>query len=115
MRRIVSECSDDKSLDKVKRKQLQIEHAQHISDAAKLVKLADKLSNIRSLQMDPPAKWSEDEVIGYARWGFMVCQHLYGVNQLLDLQMQKVFSELGVTTVTEEELNSYYALVCDSD
>jgi len=115
VRRIVSECSDDKSLDKVKRKQLQIEHAQHISDAAKLVKLADKLSNIRSLQMDPPAKWSEDEVIGYARWGFMVCQHLYGVNQLLDLQMQKVFSELGVTTVTEEELNSYYALVCDSD
>jgi guanosine-3',5'-bis(diphosphate) 3'-pyrophosphohydrolase len=60
---IVLECSDDKSLNKVQRKRLQIEHAQHISDKARLVKLADKLSNVSGLSYDPPAKWTPEEII----------------------------------------------------
>ncbi len=115
VRRIVMGCSDDKSLDKVKRKQLQIEHAEHISNQAKLVKLADKLSNIKNLLTDPPSKWNKDEIIGYVRWGFTVCNKLYGQNEALDKRMQQVFADFGVNSVSEEELNTYYGLICDSE
>ena len=44
--RIVNEVTDDKSLSKLRRKHLQVEHAPKLSShAAKLVKLADKLYN----------------------------------------------------------------------
>jgi guanosine-3',5'-bis(diphosphate) 3'-pyrophosphohydrolase len=108
--RIVMECTDDKSLSKVQRKQLQIEHASTISNEAKLVKLADKYSNIKGLSTDAPAKWSQEEIIGYVKWGFAVCQSLYGQNEKLDKLMQQVFAEYGVTSVTEEDLNAYYIL-----
>ena len=44
MASIVLEVTDDKSLPKHRRKELQVEHAQHKSPEAALVKLADKTS-----------------------------------------------------------------------
>ncbi len=64
---IVMECTDDKSLDKIIRKKLQISHANKTSDKAKIVKLADKYSNIKSLITDPPVNWS-DIINGYLYW-----------------------------------------------
>jgi GTP diphosphokinase / guanosine-3',5'-bis(diphosphate) 3'-diphosphatase len=55
---VVMEVTDDKSLSKADRKRLQIEHAGHISDRAKLVELADKIANIRDVAASPPAEWS---------------------------------------------------------
>src|SRR5438067_4409693 len=55
--RIVAEVTDDKRLPKEERKRLQIEHAPHLSHEAKLVKLADKLCNLRDVAERPPAKW----------------------------------------------------------
>lgn len=46
---VVMEVTDDKSLDKARRKELQIEHAPLMSYAARLVKLADKISNLRDI------------------------------------------------------------------
>ena len=54
---IVLEVTDDKSLEKHVRKRLQIEHAPHLSDEAKLVKLADKICNLRDVLASPPAGW----------------------------------------------------------
>jgi guanosine-3',5'-bis(diphosphate) 3'-pyrophosphohydrolase len=54
---IVEEVTDDKSLLKADRKRLQIEHAATISREAKLVKLADKICNVRDVADHPPAKW----------------------------------------------------------
>lgn len=59
VRTIVAECSDDKSLPKEERKRLQIEHAKSISKRAKLVKLADKLYNLRDLERTLPSGWTE--------------------------------------------------------
>lgn len=53
--RIVQEVTDDKSLPKQDRKRLQVEHAPHCSRQAKLVKLADKLYNLRDLNRCTPA------------------------------------------------------------
>ncbi|MGL4321593.1 MAG: HD domain-containing protein [Paracoccaceae bacterium] len=46
---VVSELSDDKSLPKLKRKWLQVVHAAHMSPDAGLVKLCDKMANVRSV------------------------------------------------------------------
>jgi guanosine-3',5'-bis(diphosphate) 3'-pyrophosphohydrolase len=108
---IVMDCSDDKSLGKIERKRQQIIHAAHVSPKAKLVKLADKYSNIAGLLTDPPAKWSPEIVLGYVRWGFLVCQNLYGENEMLDKRMQDLFAKFGVLSVSEEEIEGYYALL----
>lgn len=57
---VVMDMTDDKSLEKSLRKQRQVEHAPHISKEAKLVKLADKISNLRDIIASSPADWSAD-------------------------------------------------------
>lgn len=52
--RIVQEVTDDKALPKQERKRQQVEHAPHASHQAKLVKLADKLYNLRDLNRCTP-------------------------------------------------------------
>lgn len=59
VRAIVAECTDDKSKPKMERKRRQIEHASKVSHEAKLVKLADKLYNLRDLQQTIPDGWTE--------------------------------------------------------
>ena len=54
---IVMEVTDDKSLEKAERKRLQVEHAPTLSREAKLVKLADKISNVRDVASAPPSDW----------------------------------------------------------
>lgn len=56
---IVREVTDDKSLEKGERKRLQIVHAKTSSHKAKLVKLADKLDNLRDLLVNTPSGWTE--------------------------------------------------------
>lgn len=59
IRNIVAEVTDDKSKPKQERKRLQIEHAKTASNEAKLVKLADKLYNLRDLERIAPIGWSK--------------------------------------------------------
>ena len=54
--RIVEEVTDDKSLKKTERKQAQIDHAGHISREGALVKVADKIANVRDVGANPPRK-----------------------------------------------------------
>src|SRR5947207_12220423 len=55
--RIVAEVTDDKALPKAERKRLQVEHAASLSREAKLVKLADKVCNLRDVSDHPPPHW----------------------------------------------------------
>lgn len=68
---VVSEVTDDKSLTKDERKRLQIEHAPHISREGKLVKLADKIYNLRDLRRCTPKDWTPARVHEY----FKVCHY----------------------------------------
>lgn len=54
VRRVVEEVTDDKTLPKAERKRLQVERAAGSSPRAKLVKLADKLYNLRDLNRCTP-------------------------------------------------------------
>ncbi len=80
----VLDVTDDKSLDKHVRKQRQIEHAPHISKEAKLVKLADKICNLRDILASPPAEWSPDRKQGYFDWAAKVVAGVRGVHPELE-------------------------------
>ncbi|MPZ43265.1 MAG: HD domain-containing protein [Betaproteobacteria bacterium] len=69
---IVLEVTDDKSLSGPERKRLQVEHAPHASHQAKLVKLADKICNLRDLLHAPPANWSLERKRAYFHWAAQV-------------------------------------------
>lgn len=81
---IVAEVTDDKSLPKAERKQLQIEHAPHLSNEAKQLKMADKISNIMDVANNPPADWSVERRIEYIEWGVKVMSGLRGANKNLE-------------------------------
>lgn len=81
---IVLEVTDDKSLEKHVRKQLQIEHAVHITEEAKLVKLADKICNLRDIIASPPAGWSVERKLEYFHWAALVVDGLRGINPKLE-------------------------------
>lgn len=80
----VLEVTDDKSLPKAERKQKQIEHAPHLSNGAKQVKLADKISNITDVMKNPPAGWSLERRLEYIEWGEKVVAGLRGANADLE-------------------------------
>jgi guanosine-3',5'-bis(diphosphate) 3'-pyrophosphohydrolase len=62
------EVTDDKKLPKDERKRLQVEHAPLLPAKAKLIKLGDKIANIRDVGADPPANWSTEDRRAYLDW-----------------------------------------------
>lgn len=101
MTHIVDECSDNKSLSKVERKRIQIEHSAHISTKAKLVKIADKISNNKSLVEEPI--WPAPRILGYGIWSNEVFQNIKGVNEKLDNELHDILGKIGVYKLSEEE------------
>jgi len=81
---IVAEVTDDKSLPKAERKRLQVEHAATMSREAKLVKLADKICNLRDMSDHPPAKWDLARRREYFEWAKAVIDGLRGVHPKLE-------------------------------
>jgi GTP diphosphokinase / guanosine-3',5'-bis(diphosphate) 3'-diphosphatase len=87
IRDIVLEVTDDKLLPKTERKRLQIEHAPRLSEAAKLVKLADKICNLRDVADNPPSSWDLARRQQYFDWARAVVDGLRGVHP----QLEQVF------------------------
>lgn len=81
---IVLEVTDDTSLASDVRKQLQVDHAPRASEKAKLVKLADKICNLRDMIACPPAKWSVERRHAYFDWAERVIAGVRGVNPRLE-------------------------------
>ena len=92
VRDIVLEVTDDKLLPKVERKRLQIEHAAHASPKAKLVKLADKISNLRDIAASPPANWSLQRQQEYFEWAKAVIDGVRGANAKLEAAFDEAYA-----------------------
>jgi (p)ppGpp synthase/HD superfamily hydrolase len=90
---LVAEVTDDKSLEKAERKRLQVETAPAKSDRAKLVKIADKISNLHSLMSSPPATWDADRKRIYVAWAKQVVDGCRGVNSRLDDQFDEAYRQ----------------------
>jgi (p)ppGpp synthase/HD superfamily hydrolase len=100
VRWIVEEVTDDKQFSKAERKRLQIVHAKHLSARAKLVKMADKIANLRSLMQAPPVEWSMKQKREYVAWSDRVGEGLQGCNvkleQSFDIAVAKAKRSLGI-------------------
>lgn len=90
---IVLELTDDKSLPKHVRKEKQIEHAPHCSPEAKVVKIADKICNLRNILAAPPADWSVERKREYFEWAAKVVNGVRGSNSELESVFDTLFKE----------------------
>ena len=81
---LVLEVTDDKSLPKAERKRLQVETASHKSIGAKLIKLGDKICNVRDVAASPPKDWSLERRKEYLNWTEQVVAGVRGTNAMLE-------------------------------
>jgi len=90
---IVIEVTDNKSLPSPERKRLQIENTAQISHKAKLVKLADKISNLQDMLERPPVKWSLQRKQEYFDWAKEVIDQLRGTNEKLETLFDELYEK----------------------
>jgi guanosine-3',5'-bis(diphosphate) 3'-pyrophosphohydrolase len=92
VRDLVAEVTDDQRLPREVRRRLQVECAPHISERAKLVKLADKICNARDIVQDPPADWTLERRLEYLDWTERVVAGCRGPNAALERAYDDVLS-----------------------
>lgn len=96
---LVAELTDDKSLPKAERKRLQIETASKKSARAQSIKLADKISNLRSILYSPPTHWDYRRKKEYFAWAKQVVDGSTAANPVLkaefDATLQRFDSIIG--------------------
>ena len=90
---LVAEVTDDKSLPKEERKRLQIAKTAGKSRRAKLLKLADKTSNLRGLMHSPPVGWTEARLRDYVVWAEAVVRSCRGLNPKLEAAFDAAHAE----------------------
>ena len=93
VRSVVEEVTDDKRLPKTERKRLQIVHAPDLSLRAKVVKLADKISNVRGIIHTPPAEWSLERKQEYLTWSEQVIAGCRSSNTALERVFDETLAE----------------------
>ena len=89
------EVTDDKSLPKEERKRLQIVHASKLSIRAQTIKLADKISNLRSILSSPPANWDYERKKQYFEWGKRVVDGLTSPNPIIKAEFEETYQRFG--------------------
>jgi guanosine-3',5'-bis(diphosphate) 3'-pyrophosphohydrolase len=90
---IVAEVTDTKWLKKASRKRLQISKAARASHGAKLVKLADKISNLRDIVASPPKDWSLERKREYFDWAKQVVDQIRGTNAKLERRVDQLYRQ----------------------
>lgn len=91
----VAEVTDDKNLSKAERKALQVAHAPTLSRDAKLVKLADKICNVRDVIACPPADWPVARQTEYVEWARQVVDGVRGADTTLESLFDVAYSTRG--------------------
>jgi (p)ppGpp synthase/HD superfamily hydrolase len=86
---LVMEVTDDKTLPKELRKKIQIETAHQKTHRAKILKLADKTSNLRTFVTSPAADWSVRQKIEYIEFARKVVAGLGDVNDYLEKRLKE--------------------------
>ena len=89
---LVVECTDDMSLAKAERRRRQVVDGPHKSPSAKLIKIADKISNIGARVHRDPTKEEHDDLIDYADWAEQVVNGCRGGNAWLDAKFDQTIA-----------------------
>src|ERR1039458_5754706 len=80
---LVAEVTDDKSLPQAERKRLQVVNAPRKPTRAQVIKLADKISNLRAVLASPPLDWSMARRREFFVWAKQVVDALSTPNPIL--------------------------------
>jgi len=86
---LVRAVTDDKNLPKAERKRLQISHAAAAPARAKILKLADKISNLRAMAASPPKGWPLERKRDYVAWAREVAVGLRGTHAWLEAALDE--------------------------
>jgi len=86
---LVEAVTDDKALPKAQRKQAQVSHAGDLPPKARLVKLADKIANVRDIARCPPQQWDAQRITEYFDWAERVVDRMRGT----DARLEALFDE----------------------
>ena len=89
---LVVECTDDMSLPKAERRRRQVADGPHKSPGAKLIKIADKISNIGARVHSDPSRAERDDLIDYADWAEQVVSGCRGGNAWLDQKFDQTIA-----------------------
>jgi len=89
---IVEEVTDVKWIGKKSRKRLQVARAGRSSQRAKLVKLADKICNLRDIIANPPKGWSVERKREYFDWAKSVIDRVRGANPRLERRFDQLYA-----------------------
>jgi (p)ppGpp synthase/HD superfamily hydrolase len=92
---LVAEVTDDKSLPKETRKQLQVRDAHKKSVRAQALKLADKISNLRSILASPPIGWTRERKQQYFEWARQVVSALTAPNPVLKEEFERTYAMIS--------------------
>jgi guanosine-3',5'-bis(diphosphate) 3'-pyrophosphohydrolase len=87
---LVLEVTDTKFLSQPARKRLQRAKASHASEGAKLIKLADKICNLRDILARPPADWAPQRKQEYFDWASSIVAGLRGAHPRLERQFDQL-------------------------
>jgi len=85
--------TDDKSLPKAERKRLQVEHAPGLSHGAKLIKLGDRICNVRDVAASPPLGWSRPRRVDYLCWSRQVVAGCRGASPALEREFDQTLRQ----------------------
>jgi GTP diphosphokinase / guanosine-3',5'-bis(diphosphate) 3'-diphosphatase len=91
---LVLQVTDDKTLDKDERKMLQIQTAPGKSERARMLKIADKIANLRSIRESPPLGWTAHRKAEYVAWAREVVAACGRVNPRLEKLFEEAASAL---------------------
>jgi guanosine-3',5'-bis(diphosphate) 3'-pyrophosphohydrolase len=91
---VVREVTDDKTLPKAERKARQVAHAREASHAARLVKLADKICNLRDMMGHPPEGWDLARRIEYFEWARQVVDNVAGTHPGLEKGFRQAYERV---------------------
>jgi (p)ppGpp synthase/HD superfamily hydrolase len=89
---LVMEVTDDKSLPKAERKRLQVQNAPKKSPRAQVIKLADKISNMRSVLYSPPVDWDQERRRQYFEWAKQVIAGLTAPSPVLLAEFERTYN-----------------------
>ena len=91
--RYVEEVTDDTSLSRHERKAAQLAKAAEISHGAKLIKLGDKISNLRDIARSTPVGWTPGRCRNYFEWAAGVVNQMRGTNAGLERVVDRVYHQ----------------------
>ena len=112
---LVKEVTDDKKIHKADRKRLQVEHAPHLSPRARMIKIADKTSNLRSVLHSPPADWSPERRQRYFAWAKTVVAGARGVNRAIEAAFDAEYERGIAEGLADRNLVWHPALETEND